>query len=110
MAEFAHKIDFAALTPEDKLQILKEMGFGEVTPREHGYGCGSLQGSAFCCTCHPPLSTWTAPFDVRQYMGETKAARKEFAEKRWAHDNEGIGESPGLWVTHLEKTAPRYNR
>lgn len=108
MAEFTHKVDFSSLSPESKLQILKEMGFGEVTPREHAYGCTSLQGSGLRCTCMPPLTTWTAPGDVRRYMGETKAARQEFAEKRWAYLNDGIGDSPGSWVYHLEQTAPRY--
>lgn len=108
MAEFTHKVDFTVLTPHDKLQILKEMGFQEDPPAECGPDCMSRQGTGLICDCWPPTTSWKAPADVREFMGETHKARREFAERRQTYENDGVGDSPGLWITHLEKTAPRY--
>jgi hypothetical protein len=102
------KMHLSMLSPEEKLEVLKEMGFRENTPSEHAADCVSRQGSGFICTCEPPVTTWTAPAEVRQYMGEDNDSRRKFAEKRWEYMNNGIGESPGLWVFHLERTAPRH--
>ncbi|MCP9209605.1 hypothetical protein [Streptomyces cucumeris] len=109
MTELSHKIDFYNLTPEQKLGILKEMGFREEGPPEHSASCTSRQGTGLVCTCLPGTTSFKAPADVRRYMGETPKAREEFAEKRWTYENDGIGKPPGLWVEHLEKTAPRWN-
>jgi hypothetical protein len=108
MAEFAHNINFRALSPEQKLQILREMDFIEVAPEEHGSSCPSLRNSGVRCDCLSPTTSWKAPSDVRRYMGETREARQAFDELRSPYLNDGEGESPGLWVDYLEKTAPRY--
>lgn len=103
------KINYLAMSPEQKLQILREMGFREDSPLEHGVNCVSRQGSGLICTCWPGTTSFKAPTDVRRYMGETNEARQEFAKKRADYLNDDIGENPGSWFNHLEKTAPRYN-
>lgn len=103
------KINYLALTPAQKLWVMREMGFREGTPLEHGIDCTSRQGSALRCTCWPGTTSFKAPGDVRRYMGETSEARQAFAEKRSEYENNGIGNSPGSWFDHLEKTAPRHN-
>lgn len=108
MAEFTHKVDFAGLPPEQKLQILKEMGFKEDGPPEHAVNCTSRQGSGLVCDCLPGTTSFKAPADVKKYMGETMEARQKFAELRSEYENDGIGSSPGSWVDYLERTAPRY--
>lgn len=102
------KIHLSTLSPAEKLEALKEMGFTEVPPEEHTINCTSIQGSGLRCTCIPPTTSFKAPLDVRVYMGENVERRQSFAEKRWENMNDGIGESPGMWITHLENTAPRY--
>lgn len=102
-------INYATLDPETKLRIAKEMGFREVSPAEHGSNCHSRQGSGICCDCIQGVTMWGAPLDVKPYLGETHEQRAEFAARRQLHDNDGIGESPGSWYQHLERTAPRYN-
>lgn len=103
-------IDYAGMTPEEKLQIMKEMGFREIPPAEHGTDCTSRQGRGLICDCLMGVTTWGAPPDVKTYLGETHDRRVEFATKRQAYLNHGEGESPGSWVAHLEATAPRYRR
>lgn len=102
-------IDYARLDPETKLQILKEMGFREIPPMEHGTNCTSRQGSGLICDCLQGVTTWGAPSDMKRWLGETQEQRAEFAERRQSYQNDGIGDSPGTWSAHLERTAPRYN-
>lgn len=102
------QIDYAGLSPETKLQILKEMGFREIPPAEHGTNCTSRQGRGLICDCLQGVTTWGAPLDVKAWLGESHEARAEFAARRQLHQNDGIGESPGSWALHLERTAPRY--
>jgi len=102
-------VNYAGLSPEQKLQILKEMGFGEISPNEHGYNCTSRQGRGLICDCLGGVTTWGAPSDVKKYLGETHEERTEFFARRSVYLNHGEGESPGSWRAHLEKTAPRYN-
>jgi hypothetical protein len=109
MAEFTPSIDYRSLSPEKKLKILEEMGFSENPPDEHASNCPDRQDDAFRCDCIPPTTSFKAPLDVKAYMGESLRARRDFGEKRSAFVNDGDGEDPGLWITHLEKTAPRYN-
>lgn len=108
MATFTHNVDFSTLDPAQKLHILNEMGFQEAAPLEHAVNCTSRQGSGLRCDCLPGTTSFKAPADVKRYMGETMEARQEFAEKRQEYENDGIGESPGSWTYHLERTAPRY--
>lgn len=110
MAEFTHRVNFSSLSPAQKIEILKELGFRESTPDEHAPNCTSRQGGGLRCTCIPPTTSWKAPGDVVKFMGETMEARQTFAEKRSTYENDGVGGSPGLWVDYLAKTAPRYNR
>lgn len=109
MAEFTLKVEYAGLSPEMKLKILKEMGFREDGPLEHAVDCVSRQGSGFICTCWPGTTSFKAPADVKRYMGEDETARQEFARRRQEFQNDGDGENPGPWYAHLERTAPRYN-
>ncbi|QJD53813.1 hypothetical protein SEA_KELA_253 [Streptomyces phage Kela] len=102
------QIDYSTLSPETKIQILREMGFKEIPPAEHGTNCLSRQGSGMICDCLMGVTTWGAPLDVKKWLGETHEARSEFAARRHAYLNDGEGESPGSWAVHLEKTAPRY--
>jgi hypothetical protein len=102
-------IDYAGLSPETKLQILKEMGFREISPDEHGSNCLSRQGSGLICDCLGGVTTWGAPSDVKPYLGETHEIRAAFFARRQTYLNEGEGESPGSWRVYLERTAPRYN-
>lgn len=102
-------INYAGLSPQDKLQILTEMGFREIPPSEHGTNCTSRQGRGLVCNCLQGVTTWGAPLDVKGYLGETHDQRVEFAVRRQMHQNEGVGENPGSWMSHLERTAPRYN-
>ncbi len=101
-------INYAGLSPEVKLQIIKEMGFGEIPPAEHGSNCRSREGRGIRCDCLPGVTMWGAPLDVKPYLGETHEQRTEFAAKRQLAENDGEGKHPGSWVTHLENTAPRY--
>lgn len=103
------KINYLALTPAQKIWVMREMGFQEDSPMEHTVNCTSRQGDGLRCTCIPGTTSFKAPNDVRRYMGETNVARIAFAEKRSEYENDGIGENPGSWFDHLEKTAPRYN-
>jgi hypothetical protein len=102
-------INYAALDPRTKLQILKEMGFQEVGPREHGVDCTSRQGSGLICDCLPGTTSFKATGDVKRFLGETQEARVEYAAKRSEYQNDGIGDSPGSWSSYLERTAPRHN-
>jgi hypothetical protein len=104
--EFA--INYAGLTPQQKLVILEEMGFKEIPPSEHGTNCLSRQGSGMICDCLQGVTTWGAPQDVKKYLGETHEERAKFAARRQLYLNEGEGESPGSWIHHLKKNAPRY--
>ena len=101
-------INYATLSPQDKLQILEEMGFKEIPPAEHGTNCLSRQGRGLICDCLMGVTTWGAPLDVKRWLGETHEERAEFAAKRQMYLNEGEGESPGSWVYHLEQNAPRH--
>lgn len=101
-------INYAGLSPQQKLQILEEMGFKEIQPAEHGSNCLSRQGSGLICDCLQDVTTWGAPVDVKKWLGETHEERTAFAVKRQAYLNEGEGENPGPWWAHLEKSAPRY--
>jgi hypothetical protein len=103
------QIHYSGLSPETKLQILKEMGFRESGPLEHDTECTSRQGSGLICDCLPGTTSWKAPGDVRRHLGEHDEARRDFAEKRQQYQNDGIGDSPGPWYRYLEKTAPRHN-
>jgi hypothetical protein len=103
--EFA--IDYAGLTPQQKILILEEMGFKEIPPPEHGTNCLSRQGSGMRCDCLQGVTTWGAPLDVKKYLGETHEERAEFAARRQMYLNDGEGENPGPWWAHLEKNAPR---
>lgn len=103
------KINYLALSPDQKLWVMREMGFREENPLEHGINCGSRQGSGLRCTCLPGTTSFKAPGDVRRYMGETDEARRGFAEKRAEYENDGIGKNPGSWFDHLSETAPRHN-
>jgi len=107
--QHSFSIDYAGLGPEAKLQILKEMGFREIPPAEHGTDCTSRQGRGLICDCLQGVTTWGAPLDMKRWMGESQEQRAEFAERRQSYQNDGIGNSPGSWAGHLEKTAPRYN-
>lgn len=108
MAEFTHKVNFAGLSPAQKLAILKEMGFKEDGPLEHGVNCTSRQGRGLKCDCLPGTTSFKAPADVKKYLGETMEARQVFAELRSEYENDGIGENPGSWADYLARTAPRY--
>lgn len=110
MGRLASDISLAELSPEEKLHILKAMGFTENAPHEHARGCAHLVDNGLRCGCIPPVTNWTAPADVRGYMGESDKARKAFAEKRQEYLNDGDGEDPGPWSYHLTKTALRYRR
>jgi len=101
-------IDYAGLTPQQKILILEEMGFKEIPPPEHGTNCLSRQGSGLICDCLQGVTTWGAPVDVKKYLGETHEERAAFAARRQAYQNEGEGQNPGPWWAHLEKNAPRY--
>lgn len=102
-------INYTRMSPEMKLQILKEMGFGEISPNEHGSNCTSLRGRGLICDCLGGVTTWGAPHDVKKYLGESHEERAEFFARRSAYLNDGEGESPGSWRVHLERTAPRHN-
>lgn len=101
-------INYTGLSPQQKLQILEEMGFKEIPPAEHGANCLSRQGNGLICDCLMGVTTWGAPVDVKKWLGETHEERAEFAAKRQAYLNEGEGRNPGPWWAHLEKNAPRY--
>lgn len=103
------KIDYAGLSPENKILLLKEMGFREIPPPEHGTNCQSRQGRGLRCDCLQGVTTWGAPADVKEWLGETHNERAEFAARRQLHENDGIGENPGSWGSHLVQNAPRYN-
>ncbi len=104
-------IDYAGLSPAIKLQIIKEMGFGEISPGEHSSNCTSLWGRGLICDCLPGVTTWGAPFDMKHWLGETQEQRVAFAELRLAYDpnSDTPGVDPSPWYKHLERTAPRYN-
>jgi hypothetical protein len=102
-------VNYAGLTPREKLQILKEMGFQEASPEEHGWTCLSRQGKGIICDCLQGVTMWGAPADVKTFLGETHEQRADFAARRQPYMNEGEGQDPGPWWAHLEKTAPRYN-
>lgn len=101
-------INYAAMSPADKIKILEEMGFKEIPAPEHGTNCTSRQGRGLICDCLQGVTTWGAPVDVKKWLGETHEERAEFAAKRQPYLNEGDGENPGPWFVHLEKNAPRY--
>lgn len=101
-------INYAGLDPQTKIQILEEMGFKEIPPAEHGTNCLSRQGRGLICDCLQGVTTWGAPPDVKAWLGETHEERAEFAARRQLYLNEGEGQNPGPWWTHLEKNAPRY--
>lgn len=101
-------VNYAELSPQQKIQILEEMGFKEIPPAEHGTNCTSRQGSGLICDCLQGVTTWGAPLDVKTWLGETHGERAEFAARRQLYLNEGEGQNPGPWWTHLEKNAPRY--
>lgn len=101
-------IDYASLDNETKLQILKEMGFREIPPMEHGTNCLSRQGSGIICDCIQGVTTWGAPLDMKKWLGETHEERAAFAARRHTYLNDGEGESPGSWAIHLEQNAPRH--
>jgi hypothetical protein len=101
-------VNYAGLSPQQKIQIMEEMGFKEIPPAEHGTNCTSRQGRGLICDCLQGVTTWGAPLDVKTWLGETHDERAEFAARRQLYQNDGIGESPGSWSNHLEKNAPRY--
>lgn len=102
-------IDYSGLSPEQKLQILTEMGFKEIPPAEHGTNCTSRQGSGLICDCLQGVTTFGVPMDVKAWLGETHDDRAAFSARRQVYLNDGVGENPGTWADHLAKSAPRYN-
>lgn len=99
MAEFTLKVDYQSMPPEEKLAILREMGFTR-TRAEHTITCTSIQGSGLICTCIAPTSKWSAPVDVRKHLNETHPERVEYTARRSAWEDDGIesGEKPERWA------------
>jgi hypothetical protein len=62
--------DYAELSPERKLEILKAMGFIAFWD-EHQPDCPAQYTSGIRCICVPPGTSWHAPRDVKEYMHET---------------------------------------
>lgn len=62
------QLSLAALSPQEKLDALKEMGFTAMW-EEHQPDCYSFNGDR--CICIPPGTSWMPPKDVREYMHET---------------------------------------
>jgi len=78
--EFIVDPGYRDLPSEEKLAILKEMGF---TPfgEPHQWDCpGNNPG--FNCNCVPPPISWSAPKDVYDYMGEDWESRLAKARAR----------------------------
>lgn len=90
------------LIPEQKLAILKAMGFQARRPM-HTIECTSIQGSGLICTCARPQTHWEAPEDVVVHMHETWEERRAETEERIRREDdedEDPEDSENLITTH----------
>jgi len=74
-------LDWAGLPPEEKLRIVKVMGFtGLANP--HTADCPAGYGSGYLCQCVPEPTLYQPPQDVLEYLGETWEDRLAKARER----------------------------
>lgn len=75
----------ATLTGEQKVQLVKAMGFSP-TGADHQDDCVRYtHGPGFICICVPPATMWSQPDDVDRARKETWEDRKALAEK-WSRE------------------------
>jgi hypothetical protein len=80
----APAVDWAAVPAEDKLRIIKAMGFVPMWS-PHTYECpANFDEDGYICNCVPDPTCFSPPDDVLVVMGETWEERLRAAELREA--------------------------
>ena len=74
-----------SLTGEQKVQLLRAMGFSPMGSRHQDDCTRYTHGPGFICICVPPATVWTQPHDVDVFRKETWEDRKALADK-WSRE------------------------